>query len=34
MPGPGLPRLIAGAQQTLAAGLKATAGLFSFYRLD
>ena len=34
MPGPGLPRLIAGAQQTLAAGLKATAGLFSFHRLD
>jgi hypothetical protein len=34
LPGPGLPRLIAGAQQTLAAGLKATAGLFSFHRLD
>ena len=34
MPGPGLPSLIAGAQQTLAAGLKATAGLFSFQRLD
>jgi len=34
MPGPGLPRLIAGAQQTLAAGLKATAGLFSFHGLD
>ncbi len=34
MPGPGLPRLITGAQQALASGLKATTGLFSFYRLD
>ena len=34
MPGPGLPRLIAGAQQALAAGLKATGQLFSFQRLD
>lgn len=34
LPGPGLPWLIAGAQQTLAAGLKAATGLFSFHRLD
>ena len=34
MPGPGLSRLIAGAQQALASGLKATTGLFSFQRLD
>ena len=34
LPGPGLPRLIAGAQQTLAAGLKAATGLFNFHRLD
>ena len=34
MPGPGLPGLIAGAQQALASGLKATGQLFSFQRLD
>ena len=34
MPGPGLPGLIAGAQQALAARLKATSGLFSFHRPD
>jgi hypothetical protein len=30
LPGPGLPMLITGAQQALAAGLKATGSLFSF----
>ena len=34
MPGPGLSRLIAGAQQALTSGLKATGQLFSFQRLD
>lgn len=34
MPGPGLPMLIAGAQQALSSGLKASGALFSFHRLD
>ena len=34
MQGPGLSRLIAGAQQALTSGLKATGQLFSFQRLD
>ena len=34
LPGPGLPRLISGAQQALSSGLKASTALFSFHMLD
>jgi hypothetical protein len=34
LPGPGLPKLIVGAEQALSSGLKATGGLFGFYKLD